>query len=676
MKSVILAGLGIAFPFYVHGAELPLKRVVLSTSGTAQLTHAGSVEPGGAIDLSVRLDQVDDVLKSMTVFGREGAIGAISLPGKMPLEELFRDLPFTREALESPAALLNALVGSQVEITGEVNAKGRIFRVSEEEVQLPNNGGRTTQHRLALMTDQGLVQAVLERLSGLKFTEALTNSQVEAALSGIAQNRAKERRTLSIALSGQSAREVGFSYVVGAPVWKTTYRLVIPKEGGKARLQGWGIVENLMGSDWKDIDLTLMSGNPVALKQQLYSPVFVERPEVPVSTAATTIPGVDDQGPTSGERNLANRYMRAKSAAKPISPAPAMAMGQASADRSYAEVAREEIGVAAGGVEAEEGATQVLYRFPAKVSLAAGSTMMIAFADREIAATKTWLYQPETNARRPLAAIRLKNDTESALPPGIVTVFDAGADGSANFAGDAQLAITPKGATKFVTFALDSKTEIRRLDRGIRRVRLGKAVNGQLTIDTKSTWSIDYEITPPVEEDREVVIEELRTGDWKPVPETKDVEDTASRHRYKVATPKGKTTKTSFTRDLVEQQSITLTSLDPDRLYSTISGLENASAALKDAVVKLGGIVGDISRGNAKKRDFDAERKKISDDQERIRRNLSSVGQGSDLGRRYIENLKAQEDRLTAINNEEKALDGELAAKRKQAEDVARSLTL
>ena len=41
------------------------------------------------------------------------------------------------------------------------------------------------------------------------------------------------------------------------------------KDGVKARLQGWAVVENLTGGDWKDVDLTLVSGNPVALRQPL-----------------------------------------------------------------------------------------------------------------------------------------------------------------------------------------------------------------------------------------------------------------------------------------------------------------------------------------------------------------------------------------------------------------------
>src|SRR5208337_2839997 len=68
------------------------------------------------------------------------------------------------------------------------------------------------------------------------------------------------------------------------------------------------------------------------------------------------------------------------------------------------------IGYAENVALSEEASTQVLFRFPTKVSLAAGSTMMVPFVDRNVAATRAWLYQPETNARHPLAAVRLRND--------------------------------------------------------------------------------------------------------------------------------------------------------------------------------------------------------------------------------------------------------------------------
>jgi hypothetical protein len=671
MKRIITAAALAALPLTAEADELPLKRVVLSTSGLAQFTHSGEAAAGSVIGLPVRLDQVDDVLKSLTIFDAAGSVGAVSLPGKTPLMELFRDLPFDQAALASQPDLLNALVGAEVEIEGSVNATGRVFRVEEEKVQLPNNGGETMRHRLTLVTPKGFVQAIIEELTALRFADETTRAQIDRALSGIATNRAKDQRILSITLAGEGKRPIGFSYVVAAPVWKTSYRLVLPKDGGKARLQGWGVLENLTGGDWKGVDLTLVSGNPVALKQPLYSAVFVDRPEIPVSSALRIVPR-KDEAEEKGRDMVAAPHAKTSRALMAAPPSPAGAMGYGAGLQEL----REELGSAAHAAEAEEAATQVLYRFPSKITLASGSTMMIPFTDREIPASRTFVYQPETNATRPLAAVRLTNDGDSALPPGLVTSFETSADGSANFAGDAQLPLLSKGTAKFITFALDSKTDIRREDRGVKQTRLGKAARGELTLTVKSRWAIDYEITPPGEEDREVFIEEPRLDSWKQAGDTKDVEETARRLRYRVVAPKGKTTKATLTREHTDYQMVSLTSLAPDRILATVSGLQNETGALKEAITKLSAVVGDITKANARKRELESEKKKIGDDQERIRKNLASVGQSSDLGRRYLDTLKAQEDRLAAIAAEEKKLDDDLAGKTKKAEEIAQDLAL
>ncbi len=117
------------------------------------------------------------------------------------------------------------------------------------------------------------------------------------------------------------------------------------------------------------------------------------------------------------------------------------------------------------------------------------------YVDHELSATRTFLYQPDTNARRPLAALKLKNDGESALPAGILTAFETGSDGAANY-GRHQMPLTPKGAEKFVTFALESKPTSA-ASTIVRNRPARQAVRGLLTVSVKSNWVIDYEITPP-----------------------------------------------------------------------------------------------------------------------------------------------------------------------------------
>jgi hypothetical protein len=337
---------------------------------------------------------------------------------------------------------------------------------------------------------------------------------------------------------------------------------------------------------------------------------------------------------------------------------------------------RMELGSAAAAAEAEEAATQIAYRFPEKITLANGSTVMVPFVDREISAARTWLYQPETNARHPLAAIRLKNDTETALPAGIITAFDRTGDGKANFVGDAQLPLTAKGASKFVTFALDPKTDVRRIDMGVKQVRLGKSVDGQLTLTTKSTRAIDFEITPPAEEDREVVIDEARADGWQPAGDTANIEQTAARLRYKVMAPKAQTTKASLKLERTDMETIRLSSLDTDAIYTTLQGLENTSPALKAAIAKLGAAVAAINKAEQRRSELETEKNGISEDQERIRKNLATVGQNSDLGRRYLGTLRTQEDRLDAIRDENKKLEAEIKTQRDEAIKIANALVL
>lgn len=664
-RALALAALVVWSICGAEAAELPLARVVLLNSGLAQFTHAGTVTGVSSIDLPVRLDQVDDILKSLTVFDEGGAAGAVSLPGKAPLVELFRDLPFGPDALTSPTALLNALVGADVEVAGSVAARGRIFRVENEEIALPNNGGSIQRHRLTLMTDNGLVQAVIEDVTALRFTDPQTNAQIERALAGLAQNRAKDRRQLLIGFLGTGPRKVAISYVVAAPVWKTAYRLVLPKDGTKARLQGWAIVENLTGGDWKDIDLVLVSGNPVALRQPLYTALFADRPEIDVTTTTKLVPRTDD---TEEEPRAVRRKAAPSAAAR--APAPPAGKPAVSPPAQIVQPA-----AAAAAVEAEEAATQLIYRFPAKLSLATGHTMMVPFVDREVTATRTWLYQPDISARRPLAAVRLRNDSDSGLPAGIATTYDALASGDVNFVGDAQLPLLPRGTVKFVTFALDTKTDIRREDKGVVRTVLGKAVNGVLTLTTRSRHTIAYEVTAPVDEDREIVVEEPRIDGWKPSAENKDVEETPTRFRHKIIAAKGQTTKAALSIERVDSEAVTLTSLGAEDVLARIRGLQAESATLKETVAKLGAIVADINKARSQRTQLDAEIKKIGEDQERIRRNLQSVGQGSDLGRQYIETLKKQEERLAEIARVGQGLEADIAAKRLAAEKLVGQLT-
>ena len=85
-RLLIAAVLGLlALPGLASAQDLVLKRVMLSSAGLGYFQYEAAVENDATLKLTVPLDQVDDVLKSLVVYDDKGGVGGLSLPGKEPL---------------------------------------------------------------------------------------------------------------------------------------------------------------------------------------------------------------------------------------------------------------------------------------------------------------------------------------------------------------------------------------------------------------------------------------------------------------------------------------------------------------------------------------------------------------------------------------------------------------
>jgi hypothetical protein len=98
-------------------------------------------------------------------------------------------------------------------------------------------------------------------------------------------------RHLTLDALGQGQRELRVSYISEVPVWKSTYRIVFPREAnGKATMQGWAVVDNTVGADWDNVQLSLVAGAPQSFIQPLSQPLYTRRPEIPIATWEQTTP--------------------------------------------------------------------------------------------------------------------------------------------------------------------------------------------------------------------------------------------------------------------------------------------------------------------------------------------------------------------------------------------------
>jgi len=88
---------------------------------------------------------------------------------------------------------------------------------------------------------------------------------------------ADARRTVRLTLDGRE-HDLLVGYTVETPIWRPSYRLVFNE--GAAQVQAWGIVQNVSGEDWSDVNLSLVAGAPVSFRSQLSRPTVPLRPTV------------------------------------------------------------------------------------------------------------------------------------------------------------------------------------------------------------------------------------------------------------------------------------------------------------------------------------------------------------------------------------------------------------
>ncbi len=662
---------------------LVLRRVMLSTGGVGYFEYEARVTGSVELPLPVRLDQVDDVLKSIVVYDDHGGIGEISLPGQEPLQEVFRELPFTPEALASPAALLTALRGAEIRTGGSRQLVGRVMAVTPETVTLPNGGGSVTRNRLTIMTEDGLRQMVLEEADGLQFTDPDLQRQIGTALAALAQHNQRDRRTLTVRLNGEGERTVRVAYVAEVPLWKAAYRLVLSDDQAQrsATLQGWAVIENLTGEDWHEVDLTVVAGNPVTFRQALYQAYYVSRPEVPVEVLGRVMPQVDTGQIHRGREVAGQGYAQLQ---RPITRAPVnqtnLAPQQPGDDRDGAgEEARGVLSDMAQftAAESSEATTQVLFRLPQPVTVANGHSVLVPLLSRTVPVERVALYQPGTHALYPLATVRVTNDGDSGLPPGVLTIYErSAASGRVAFVGDARLGALPAGERRLVSFALDQRVRLTREQHSRQTIARAAISDGVLRLTVTDRTATTYTIAGAAREERTVMIEHPRQAGWTLVePAGSEVEVTATQYRIRRTVPAGEGATVNVVLEQPRQQQVELVSLSGTQVEFYAASTE-LPAPIRAAVARLAEFQGAIAEREQTLRTLEAEISSIRDDQDRVRRNLGSVPRDSDLHQRYLGVLSAQEDRLEQLRQSTAAARTAVQAARQALTEYVRSLTL
>ena len=273
--------------------RLPVQRVVLYKNGVGYFEHSARVRGKQELNIDFTTSQLNDVLKSLTVVDLgEGRISSVRYNSIAPLAERLKALrlPFGEQIARDD--FLVALRGARVEVhSGSATAIGKLLSVDKTKKQTAK-GDVIESTEFSIISDSGEMRNFdLGPGTSVRLADRDLNDEVGRYLSLISSSRSRDLRRMTISASGTGEREVFVSYVSEVPVWKSTYRIILPeKPAAKPRLQGWAIVDNTIGEDWRDVHLTLVAGAPQSFIQEISQPFYTRRPVVPLPESVQLTP--------------------------------------------------------------------------------------------------------------------------------------------------------------------------------------------------------------------------------------------------------------------------------------------------------------------------------------------------------------------------------------------------
>jgi chaperonin cofactor prefoldin len=274
--------------------RLPVKRVVLYKNGVGYFEHSARVRGTQELNIDFTTAQLNDVLNSLTVVDLGGGhIGGVRFNSVAPLSERLKALRLPLSERTSRNHFLNALRGTRVEVhNGAASGAGRVLSVETRKTFNPKGEQLTEVTELSLVTDGGELRSFeVGPATSVRIADRDLSDDVGRYLNLIGSAKAMDLRRMAISASGEGEREVFVSYISEVPVWKSTYRILLPaRPDEKPLIQGWAVVDNTIGEDWKDVRLSLVAGAPQSFIQQISQPYYVRRPVVALPQAMTLTP--------------------------------------------------------------------------------------------------------------------------------------------------------------------------------------------------------------------------------------------------------------------------------------------------------------------------------------------------------------------------------------------------
>jgi hypothetical protein len=689
-------------------AQLPVRRVVLYKNGVGYFEHSGRVTGNEALTIDFTSSQLDDALQSLTALDLGGGrITGVGYNSTTPLDQQLKNIPLGLDDQPSTEELYGSLRGSRVEVSGAGagTVSGRIVNY-ETRSQKTSAGDTVERAFLTVVSDVGAVRTFeLTGTTSVRVLDGGLRRDLDEYLSLLASTQSQQVRHLTLQAQGTGARDIRVSYISEVPVWKSTYRIVFPDKTSApaagpetAILQGWAVVDNTVGSDWNNVQLSLVAGAPQSFIQPLSQPIYTQRPEVPVPEAANIAPVVHEGAldvpapppPVASSSQTvtvsgANSQLMTEQSVRSL-PMMKARSGVAGVGRAYGSGSA---GGVMGGVLGSLGTGPALqdeslsansakfddffeYTLAQPVTIHKNESALVPVLQTNVQTERVTLYSAAHPV--PLRALWLTNSGTLTLDRGSFSIFD-----NDEFAGEGLTDTIHAGEKRLLSYAVDQAVRVT-TEGHLDSTHLHHITvhDGYLTERNEEIREVTYVVHNAASDARTVLIEHPVQNGWKLNSEIKPVETTASLYRFSVAAQPGETVRLHVGESHSQGVRYQLTNIQDDQLQIILNGSGNRAAietALAPVLAARAKVHDLDTQIDAKQADID----RLAEDQKRLHDNLAGLKDSPEeraLARRYAGEMNADEDQLQSMKKEQADLELQKKTAQQVLDEAIRKLDL
>lgn len=662
---------------------LPLKTLRLYETGVGYFERRGTLG-GGTKALPVPASHVDDALKTLVLMAddRKGvSVSGIEFSSVVSqgLARSLAALPLESDKPVTYRDVLESMKGVEVEVE---RAEGRVVGTLVEVVDAPpiplpddapppaaGASKDTTpkprfvpdtenDYYLTLMTRGGAVQRFrASRVESVRATDPTFSEKLGSAVTALSARAAQVRRNLRVLAT--SSVPVRLGYIAEAPVWRSTYRLILDPKGDRGVLRGWALIHNDTDEQWAEVKVELVNGRPDSFLFPLTAPRYTRRPLAEPAEIMSTVPQLADQTPDqiwgdhlggggfgtgqgfgSGHGRLGGSH-RAR--------APRVRMGSTSVTTGESsDLSIGNLAQVAQATGTESGAL-FNYQLAETLDLRAHGSALVPFTQAEVKARRmTWFASSDAEGR---SAARIINSTRQTLPSGPVAIYEA-----SGFAGETGVRRLKPGERAFVQFGIDLDVELE-VERSKSREELRKVEfdDGALVEHFVRHHDRQYELENRSGSPRKIylVLDIVKNATVRGADELDFNEEAKTPLAVFDLAKNTKKQRTLQIQEALERRT-RAGSLSSERL-TELAGSEALPEAHRKILEEAAGYAEDLEDNGEERRDAERDQEKVREDLERMREHLKALGDksGSPAGNNpIVQRILDLEDDLDGAREE------------------------